>query len=48
MEPDGCITANLKIMALVPDPVWVAIRTEMPVEVETDQSNVGYRSVTSW
>jgi galactonate dehydratase len=42
------MTAKLEITAIIPNPIWVGIRNEMLVKVQTDQSIVGHRSVTNW
>jgi galactonate dehydratase len=36
------MTAKLKIIAIIPYPVWVGIRNQMLVKVETDQGVVGW------
>jgi galactonate dehydratase len=41
------MTAKLEITAIIPNPLWVGIRNEMLVMVETDRSIVGYRTVTN-
>jgi galactonate dehydratase len=41
------MTAKLEITAIIPNPVWVGIRNEMLVKVDSDRRIVGYRTVTN-